>query len=407
MSGADRPAGPRPPESMPENPLADAAPSDTRRKSTERPKIPGEPSAHATPQARQSRESAFIERLRALATTPAARGLRDDAALLPRPGGDLVLTHDMLVAGVHFLPDDPPESIAWKLCAVNASDLAAKGATPLGALMGCGLTGHALATGPSAGADAWDAAFVAGLAEALAHFALPLLGGDTVSMPEGGPLTLGLTALGAAPACGAPSRAGARPGDALFVTGTIGDAGAGLALASGKEGTPGAEAMQGAKTPPRGTPPRGTPLSPAARADLLDAYRRPRPPVALGPALAPLASAMADISDGLLIDADRMARASGVAIRIDLGAVPLSAAYVALRGDSRASRLRAATAGDDYQLLLAAAPETEPTLRAEATRAGIRLARIGRCAAGTPGLTLEDAGETLPLPATLGYEHRR
>jgi len=319
-----------------------------------------------------SRESAFIARLRALATTPAARGLNDDAAVLPRPSGPLVLTHDMLVEGVHFLPDDPAETVAWKLCAVNCSDLAAKGATPLGVLLGCGLTGD----------SGWDAAFADGLRAALARFRAPLLGGDTVRMPEGAPRTLGLTALGAAPACGAPARTGARDGDALFLTGTIGDAGAGLALLQGREKA-----------------------AAAIRAPLVAAYRTPQPPVELGPALAPLVSAMADISDGLLIDADRMARASGLAVTLALEAVPLSPALLALRGDSPESRLAAATAGDDYQLLFAAPAAAEAALAAAAAQAGIALSRVGRCTAGPPGLTLEHKGAPIPLPARLGYEH--
>lgn len=319
-----------------------------------------------------SRESAFIARLRALATAPAARGLLDDAAVLPRPAGPLVLTHDMLVEGVHFLPDDPAETVAWKLCAVNCSDLAAKGATPLGVLLGCGLTGD----------SGWDAAFAEGLRAALARFRAPLLGGDTVRMPEGAPRTLGLTALGTAPVCGAPARAGARAGDALFVTGTIGDAGAGLALLQGAE-----KAADAIRTP------------------LIAAYRTPQPPVELGPALAPLVSAMADISDGLLIDADRMARASGLAVTLDLGAVPLSPALIALRGDTPDSRLAAATAGDDYQLLFAAPPEAEPALAAAAAQTGVALHRVGRCTAGPPGLAVERNGAPFPLPARLGYEH--
>lgn len=321
-----------------------------------------------------SRESAFVARMRALAVTPAARGLSDDAALLPRPDGAVVLSHDMLVEGVHFLPDDPPDSVAWKLCAVNASDLAAKGARPLGALIGAGLGGDA----------GWDAAFAEGLGRAIAFFHLPLLGGDTVALPPGGPRTLGMTVLGLAPpppaAC--PARGDAQAGDALFVTGTLGDAGAGLALLQGKAAIAG-----------------------PARAFLVDAYRRPCPPVALGPEIAPQVHAMADVSDGLLIDADRIARASGLDIRLDLAAVPLSPALVALRGDEAESRTAAATAGDDYQLLFTAPAGAEPALRAAAQQRGTGLTRIGTCRAGRPGLSLEQDGTAIPLPPRLGYEH--
>ena len=312
--------------------------------------------------------------MRGLATTPGARGLMDDAALLDRPGGALVLTHDMLVEGVHFLPGDPADTVAWKLCAVNMSDLNAKGATPLGILIGYGMTGD----------RRWDAAFAQGLARALDHFGAPLLGGDTVRMPAGGPRTLGLTAIGAAPACGAPSRSGARAGDLLFATGAVGDAGAGLALLTGKlDGGAGDE----------------------AREALIAAYRQPRPPIALGPALAPLVSAMADISDGVLIDADRIARASGVAITLDLAALPLSPAFTAICGDTGESRLDAATAGDDYQLLFTAPPQTREAITRLAAEKGVALSLLGSCVAGEAGVVPTDRGKPLPLPDRLGYQH--
>lgn len=324
-----------------------------------------------------SDEGAFIARMRALATHPAARGLMDDAAVLDRPAGALVLTHDMLVEGVHFLPGDPAETVAWKLCAVNMSDLAAKGATPLGVLIGYGMTGDAQ----------WDSGFAKGLGAAIDHFGVPLLGGDTVRMPPGAPRTLGLTAIGAAPACPPPARNGARAGDLLFVTGTVGDAGAGLALLQG-----------------RGDAPDGPPGD--ARQVLIAAYRRPMPPVALGPPLAPLVSAMADVSDGVLIDADRIARASGVAIAVELSSLPLSIPLVAVRGDSSESRLATATAGDDYQLLFTAPPGQEAAIRALAARHGIALSRIGQCLmTGAAGLTIRDQGQPIALPPRLGFEH--
>jgi thiamine-monophosphate kinase len=308
-------------------------------------------------------ESAFIERLRALATHPGARGLNDDAAVIEVGGQGLVLTHDMLVEGVHFLPGDPPETVAWKLVAVNLSDLAAKGARPSGVLLGFALAGN----------DAWDRAFANGLGAALSHFETALLGGDTVAMPVGAPRALGLTALGLAPEGGAPSRAGAQPGDALYVSGTIGDAGVGLAL------------LQAGQTEP---------------AALIDAYRRPMPSLALGQALAPLVSAMADVSDGLLIDAQRIARASVCGIEVALDAVPLSPAFVAARGDTQESRLFAATSGDDYRLLFS----IHPARIAQLPDLGIPLTRIGTCTANE-GLHLSYNGAPLPPPPHLGYEH--
>ena len=292
--------------------------------------------------------------------------MRDDAAVIPSPAGcDLVLTHDMLVEGVHYLPGDPPEDVAWKLLAVNLSDLAAKGAVPLGVLMGYALSG----------APGWDARFVSGLAEALAAFDVALLGGDTVAVPAGVPRALGLTAIGTAPPSGAPSRAGARPGDALWVTGTIGDAGLGLAIARGDRAGP---------------------------ETLVECYRRPMPRLAAGRALAPIVHAMADVSDGLLIDAARMAAASGVEVAIDLEALPLSPAVAAF-GDDRPARLAAATAGDDYELLFAASDDPARLLTLSQTL-GLRITRVGSFGPGA-GLTLSDRDGRIPVPERLGYEH--
>jgi thiamine-monophosphate kinase len=309
-------------------------------------------------------ESTFIESLRALATHPAARGLLDDAAVLDVGGRTLVLTHDMLVEGVHYLPDDPPGDVAWKLVAVNLSDLAAKGARPLGVLLGYSL-----------GEDDWDAAFVAGLGTALGAFDIPLLGGDTVRGI--GSRTLALTALGEALGP-VPSRAGGRAGDHLWVSGTIGDSGAGL---------------------------RGLRGEIARDQALIERYRAPPLRLEAGERLAPLVRAMMDVSDGLLIDAARMAAASGVGAQIDLALLPLSPALLAAVGDGRETRLEAATAGDDYELLFAAAPEQAPEILALQDELGLPLNRIGDLAEGA-GLSLTDGGEKLPLPPRLGWEHR-
>ena len=214
-------------------------------------------------------EADFLAALRSLPLHPGARELRDDAAIV----GPFVLTTDTLAEGIHFLATDPPGDVAWKLLAVNLSDLAAKGATPEGVLLNYPLTDAA-----------WDRAFLAGLAQALRTFSCPLIGGDTVSLPAGAPRVLTLTALGRDAA--APARSGARTGDALWVTGPIGDAGAGLRIARGEPGPPA----------------------------LLAAYRRPQPRLAEGRRLAPLVHAMCDVSDGVLIDAARMATASGLAV---------------------------------------------------------------------------------------------
>jgi thiamine-monophosphate kinase len=309
-----------------------------------------------------SAEADFIAALRALATHPAARGLADDAAVLEAGGRRLVLTHDVLAEGVHFLPDDPPEDVAWKLLAVNLSDLAAKGATPLGVLLGYTL-----------GEAAWDRRFVDGLGTALAAFGVPLLGGDTVAAPR----VLGLTAIGEA-AGPVPSRGGARPGDSLWVTGTIGDSGAGLRALTG--GLPGDDFLIGR-------------------------YRRPVPRLEAGRRLAPLVSAMLDVSDGLLIDASRLAAASGVAVAIELAELPLSEPCRRLAGDDLEARIAAASAGDDYELLFTAPGARAEEIEAIGERLALPLTRLGGCRSGD-GLSLTEGGEPVPLPPRLGWEHR-
>lgn len=313
---------------------------------------------------RVSAESDFIASLRALATHPAARGLVDDAAVLEVGGATLVLTHDMIVEGVHFLAADSPADVAWKLLAVNLSDLAAKGAAPVGALLGYSL-----------GEEEWDRAFVAGLGLALAEFQVPLLGGDTIASPAGAPRSLGLTAIGRARGP-VPSRSGAMAGDQLWVSGTIGDAGAGLRIAAGETVGP---------------------------PELADRYRRPRPRLEAGRVLAPIVSAMMDVSDGLLIDAGRMAQASGAALAIDLALVPLSDACRSL-ATGREGLLAAVTAGDDYELLFAVPAGQAHRLGALSGDLGLPLTRIGTFATGN-GLALLEGGEPVPLPARLGWLH--
>ena len=307
----------------------------------------------------------FIASLRATATELAARGLLDDAAVLEIAGTRLIFTHDMIVEGVHFLSSDPPEDVAWKLIGVNLSDLAAKGATPIGLLMGYTL-----------GADDWNAAFARGFADASARFDAPLLGGDTVSVLPGEKRSFGLTAIGRSNAP-VPSRTDARAGDTLWVSGTIGDAGAGLRVALGE--IAGSEA-------------------------LLARYRRPQPRLRLGQALAPLVHAMMDVSDGLLIDAARMAQASGLALFVDLAAVPLSADYLHACGADERARLDAAVAGDDYELLFSIDDAQSTALQRIAHDLGIPITRVGRFETGT-GIRLFNNGAELPLPASLGWQH--
>ena len=308
------------------------------------------------------RESQIIERLRRIATAPGARGLLDDVAVLE----GFVVTHDTIAEGVHFLPQDPPASVGWKLVAVNLSDLAAKGATPAGALLSLTI----------AGPGEWEQTFLGGVEAACESYGLPLLGGDTIALPPASPRVLGLTAIGRA-GSQVPDRAGARPGDSLWLVGTVGDAAAGLAL-----------------------------LQADSKADgpLVDIYRRPIPQLGAGQALAPHAHAMMDVSDGLLIDTMRLAEASGLSASIDLDALPLSSAFVAERGQDRAARLFAATGGDDYALLAALPSDLDPETLSLPSRT--RISRIGALTTGEPGIALTLDGEPIELPEILGFEHQ-
>jgi thiamine-monophosphate kinase len=307
-------------------------------------------------------EATILGRLRASATHPSARGLLDDVAQVDR----FIFTHDSIAEGVHYFPDDPPASVGWKLMAVNLSDLAAKGATPVGALLSLTLRG---------GGDDWELRFLDGIEAAAETYAMPLIGGDTIALPDSAPRVLGLTAIGrAGPAV--PSRSGAQPGDQLWVVGTIGDSAAGLELLQGNA---------------------------AAAGTLVDIYRRPIPMLLAGQALAPVAKAAMDISDGLLLDSRRMAEASSCAVTIDLASVPISETFASARGTGRHDLLFAATGGDDYALLVALPPTLDPfTL---SLPSGTRMRRVGSFAEGS-GLTLTWDGEAIDLPESLGHEHR-
>lgn len=308
-------------------------------------------------------------------------GLRDDAALLtPPPGEDLVLTLDTIVAGVHYLPDDPPETVAQKLLRVNLSDLAAMGARPLGYLMST-----SLARGQD---ESWIAGFARGLAADQAEFGIALLGGDTTRTP--GATTLSLTAVGAVPAGRVLRRGGARPGDAIYVSGTLGEATVGLDLARGLlpfgEGAPGGatlgedavgEDVAGEDTM-RET--AGSPLLSATEAaHLIARYRQPTPRLALGQGLleSGLATAALDVSDGLVADLGHMAAASGVTAEVRLADIPISAAlYRLAEGESRWLS-RFVTGGDDYELVFAAPPDRAADIAALAARLGVFVTRIG------------------------------
>jgi thiamine-monophosphate kinase len=282
-------------------------------------------------------ELEFLAALRDLPQHPGARGLQDDCAVLTFGSETLILTHDMMAEGTHFEPEARMADVAWKLVAMNLSDLASKGAEPIGALVGVSL-----------GRD--DTGFLSGLREALSVHNLPLLGGDTISAT--GPSTFGMTAIGRATHTPVPSRKGSKAGDALYVTGTLGRA------LLGFEGV----------------------------GRYADAFHRPQPLIAQGQALAPVVSAMMDISDGLLLDAWRMARASGVSYRLDPELIP-----VADRG-----RLEECVRwGDDYELLFTADPACE--LPVPATMIGTVEEQ-----ANAP-IFLGD--KALSQPGSLGYRH--
>lgn len=319
------------------------------------------------------KEFELIGRLLApIARAPAARGLKDDVAVWPAPQGrDIVLTKDMVAEGVHFLPTDPPDAIAAKLLRVNLSDLASKGATPEGVLLGFGLTPRQ--------DEAWLTLFVNGLGEELERFNVQLWGGDTIR--AGDRLVLSLTAIGSVPAGQALSRAHARVGDDLYVTGTIGDGWLGLQVLTDKLA-----------------------LTESDRDFAASRYHWPQPRVTLGPELLGLAHGSADVSDGLLADAGHIAEASGVAVTIELAAVPLSKAAAAWAGNDLSRRLRLATGGDDYEILFTAAPAQREAVLALSQRLGLNIARIGRVEAGQGLVVLGPDGARLGV-TKLGYEH--
>ena len=306
---------------------------------------------------------------------PEAFGLTDDAAAIPsRPGFDLIVSKDAIVEGVHFLPDDPPDLVVRKLLRVNLSDLAAKGADPYGYFL----------------AVAWPAnygwpereAFARGLAEDQARFGLKLFGGDTVATP--GPLTASLTILGWTPTGRMVRRAGARPGDLILASGTIGDGYLGLLSAKGLSvGNSYVETEW-----------------------LADRYRLPQPRLGLGAALRDHAHAALDVSDGLIADAAKLAEASGVGLEIDLDRMALSeaaAAWLARAADPVAALIELATGGDDYEIVCAASAEDASALLAAAAVAGIALAPIGAAIAGS-GVRVIACGRAVEV-ARAGYVH--
>jgi thiamine-monophosphate kinase len=313
-----------------------------------------------------------------------ALDLLDDAALVPGdPARTLVATVDTLIEGVHFRAGDPPETLARKLIAVNLSDLAAMAATPSAYLLAISL--------PSAWDEPallrWLDGFSSGLAREQARFGIHLIGGDTVATP--GPLGLTLTAFGHVATGCELRRSGARAGDDVYVSGTIGDAYLGLRALDGR--------LSG--------------LSAEDRTYLATRYRQPEPRVGLGAALAGLAHAAADVSDGMVADLSHICRASGVAARIDGHRVPLSPAAGRACAAGQATLAALITGGDDYELLVTAPPAAANALGQASARAGVALTPIGRIVeaadpeAGAPLVTVLDAGGQPLDVAWGGYRH--
>jgi thiamine-monophosphate kinase len=317
-------------------------------------------------------EFEWIARLRPLTLgDPRALALADDAAVLPgRPGFDLVISKDAMVEGVHFLVGEAPATVARRLLRTALSDLAAKAAEPFGYLL--------LTAWPADRDGAWREAFAAGLATDGKAFAVALLGGDTVSTP--GPATFAATVLGWAPAGRSILRSGARAGDALVVCGAIGDGWLGLEAARGEIADPGGR--------------------------LADRYRLPTPLLSLRGALREHASAAADVSDGLLADAVHIAEASGLGLAVALDDLPLSpaaAAWCEGQADQSGARLALATGGDDYALVCAVDPASEPAFVQAVQALGVPTARVGHFTAAS-GLDVALAGVPIST-GRLGWRH--
>jgi thiamine-monophosphate kinase len=314
-----------------------------------------------------------IRRFFAPLAGPGALGLVDDAALIDcAPGKRLVVTADAIVAGVHYLPDDPPDLVARKLLRVNLSDLAAMGARPLYYTLTTALPAQ---LGPE-----WLAGFAKGLAEDQRRYGIDLLGGDSVGTT--GPAVLSLTAIGEVAAGEEIRRSGARPGDLVWVSGSIGDAFLGLAVL-------------------RGAHPD---LSGQHREYLVGRFRLPEPRTELGPRLCGAAHAMIDVSDGLLADLGHICETSGTAAVVEIARLPLSPAARAVVESSRDIGPRLAVAGDDYELLFAAPAGASEAVVALSSLLQIPLTEIGRIEAGTGLRLVDDAGRAIPVEVT-GYRH--
>jgi thiamine-monophosphate kinase len=313
---------------------------------------------------------------RPLATDPGAFGLGDDAAVLNARGDEIVVTTDAIVEGVHFLSDDPPETLARKALRVNLSDLAAKGATPAGFVLTLALR---------SADDAWLASFARGLGEDIALFGCSLLGGDTVSTP--GPLMVSITAFGHVPTGRMVRRSNAKPGDRVVVTGTIGDAALGLDILKG------------------GAVANALDDDVAAREMLVRRYRVPQPRNALAKAIRDHAHAAMDVSDGLAGDLAKLCAVSGVSAVIDAQSIPLSTAAAALLTRGTVGIEALVAGGDDYEILCTVREASFEAFAQSAGLAGVAVTSIGTVIAGaSPPRFLDGQGSEIAL-SRLSYSH--
>jgi len=318
-------------------------------------------------------EFARIARFFAPLALPGGLKLRDDVALIAgRRGEQYVLKADAIVEGTHFFANDPPADVARKLLRVNLSDLAAKGATPLGYLLTMAL--------PKSRGDRWLAAFSRGLAADQRKYRIGLFGGD--SDATRGPAVLSLATIGRVAHGRAILRSGARPGDIVYVSGTLGDAALGLAAIKGRL--------------PR--------IGGAARRYLIRRYRLPEPRLDLGRRLAGIAHAAADISDGLVADLGHVCKASGVGAVVETAHLPLSPAARSVVMRSPRQIRAALTHGDDYELVFTAPPNAAGRVAAAARVAGVRVTAVGRVVAGRGVRVLDAKDRPLHLSRT-GYRH--
>jgi len=307
---------------------------------------------------------------------PGAFDLKDDAALVDE--GALVITKDVMIAGVHFLPKDPLDLVARKLIRVNLSDLAAKGAKPIGYFLGC----------------AWPAnikrekieLFAAGLKDDQEAFRISLYGGDTtLHSVKAAPLTLSATFFGTPPRRGVTRRSGASTGDDLYVSGTIGDAGLGLKALTKEEK-----------------------FTTVDKASLAGRYHLPDPRLSLGAALAGLATAAIDVSDGLIADAGHLAKASGLRAEIDAVTIPRSAAaasWIAAQSHRWRALAALASSGDDYEIVFSAPPAMRRSVTVAAKASRTEVSRIGTLTRGEGAVLLDEKGEEVAVPSGGGFDH--